>query len=65
MCKACVDEGLMTVEELDAAVMAGDQSVIPIMDRIAAGQDPAKVLQELDDMTALTLLFSMWATGEG
>jgi hypothetical protein len=47
MCKLCVDEGRLTVDELDEAVMAGDTSVIDIRDRLAAGVDPMAILLEV------------------
>lgn len=51
MCKVCVDKGSMSVQELDAAVLAGDTSVIEIADRVAAGT-PVCVI-------AIELLFSL------
>jgi hypothetical protein len=37
----------MTVDELDAAILAGDTSVIEIDDRLAAGVDPLVIVAEL------------------
>lgn len=64
MCKACVDEGLMTVAELDAAVLAGDMSVVPIADRLAAGTPLDQIMAEQSDLT-LGLLFLLFGIAEG
>lgn len=60
MCKACVADGRMTIEEMDELIMAGDTSVIDIRDRLAAGVDPMIILIELglgcDEPTARALL---------
>lgn len=60
MCKLCVDEGRLTVDELDEAVMAGDTSVIDIRARLAAGVDPTvirvEVVLHVDEPTARKIL---------
>lgn len=63
MCKACVDEGLMTVDELDAAVLAGDMSVVPAADRLAAGTPLDQIIAE-GDMLSLGLLFLLFGIAE-
>lgn len=37
----------MTQDELDQAILAGDKSVIPLSDRVAAGEDPLALLAEI------------------
>lgn len=57
MCKLCVSEGLLTQQELDDLVAAGDRSVIAYSDRIHSGENPQELLESLD-MTARLLGFS-------
>lgn len=64
MCKACVDEGLMTVDELDAAVLAGDMSVVPAARRSAIGTTLDQIMTEQSDLT-LGLLFLLFGIAEG
>jgi hypothetical protein len=56
MCKLCIDEGMMTQEEYDAAIAAGDKSVIPLADRVAAGEDPETVFAEFGIMERAVIL---------
>jgi len=62
MCKFCVEDGIMTQDELDSALAAGDRSVVPLLElseeefeqeittlarqRIQAGDDPVVVFVE-------------------
>lgn len=47
MCQLCVSDGVMTQQELDAALAAGDRTVVSYQDRIAQGEDPEVLLAEL------------------
>jgi hypothetical protein len=54
----------MTQDELDAAVYAGDMTVMPIADRIAAGTTVDQIMAEQSDLT-LGLLFLLFGIAEG
>lgn len=55
MCQGCVELGRYSQQELDSRVLAGDMTVMPIEDRVAAGQYPA-VSQEIIDDPETTLV---------
>lgn len=64
MCQFCVSEGLMTQEEFDGAVLAGDMTVMPVADRLAAGTPLDQIIAE-ENMVSLGLLFLLFGIAEG
>jgi hypothetical protein len=74
MCQGCVEDGRISQEELDTAILSGDLSVMPIMDlsegqlghelflmireAVAAGMDLEAAVDEA------RILWAAWAVGK-
>lgn len=52
MCQECVSLGVITQQQLDEALAAGDRTVVPYRDRVAQGEDVNEMLAELEVFAA-------------